>query len=162
MSNIKKSFTKFVNESLNKVNESNMRSVTVKYENGDVVNTSVAKHLTDEEIRDYFKVGTKFNVGLGPQDNMQTIEEVIINDSEESEDVLDQVSSVWDNGGESFDRYTVILKDGEGLGFSHNPTHPQGFSQYLGRVEEGGHLGNKIELNDLSDDVRKHLIDRLK
>lgn len=162
MSNIKRTFNEFVNEKLNVVNENNLRSVTVKYENGDVVNTSVAKHLTDEEIRDYFKVGTKVNVGIGPQDNIQTIEEVIIDNNEDSEDVLDLVSSVWDNGEKSFDRYTIILKDGEGFGFSHNPTHPQGFSQYLGKVEEGGHLGNKIELNDLPDEVRKHLIDRLK
>jgi hypothetical protein len=160
MSNIKRTFNEFINENLNVVNENNMRSVTVKYENGDVVNTSVAKHLTDEEIRDYFKVGTKVNVGIGPQDNMQTIEEVIINDKDE--DVLDLVSSVWDNGGETFDRYTVIFKDGEALGFSHNPTHPQGFSQYLGAVEEGGHLGEEIEVSDLPDEVRKHLIDRLR
>lgn len=94
MSNIKRTFNEFVNEKLNVVNENNLRSVTVKYENGDVVNTSVAKHLTDEEIRDYFKVGTKVNVGIGPQDNIQTIEEVIIDNNEDSEDVLDLVSSV--------------------------------------------------------------------
>lgn len=39
---------------------------------------------------------------------------------------------VFDNNGESFDRYTIIDNQGEMLGLSDNATHPQGFSQYSG------------------------------
>ena len=39
---------------------------------------------------------------------------------------------VFDNEGDSFDRYTVINEDGDMLGLSDNPTHPQGFSQFCG------------------------------
>lgn len=55
-----------------------LRSVTVEYGNGDKVNTSMASHLTDKEIKDYFKVGKKFNIGLG-KDNLQKVKSVIIN-----------------------------------------------------------------------------------
>ena len=54
-----------------KTNE--LRSVKVTYENGDVVDISMAAHLTDIEIYDYFKPGKQFNVGVGPNDNMQTV-----------------------------------------------------------------------------------------
>lgn len=36
----------------------------------------------------------------------------------------------WDNGGESFDRYTALWPDGSYLGMSENPFHPQGFCQH--------------------------------
>ena len=64
-----------------RITENKLRSVTVKYENGDEVNTSMAAHLTDDEIRDYYKIGKTFNVGLGPEDNLTKVKEVIINES---------------------------------------------------------------------------------
>ncbi len=40
-----------------------------------------------------------------------------------------------DNGGETFDRYTIINSaDGEIVGASNNPFHPQGFGQFVGNV----------------------------
>ena len=42
---------------------------------------------------------------------------------------------VFDNGGISFDRYTVLI-DGDAFGMSHNPNSPQGFNQYIGCAEE--------------------------
>lgn len=38
----------------------------------------------------------------------------------------------FDNGGETFDRYTIIDAKGEMLGLSENPESPQGFSQWCG------------------------------
>jgi hypothetical protein len=49
-----------------------MRSVKVTYSDGTVINTSLAAHLTDKEIHDYFKVGKAFNLG-NVTDNMQTV-----------------------------------------------------------------------------------------
>lgn len=41
--------------------------------------------------------------------------------------------SVWDNGGETFDRYDIILrKSGETFGASENPS--TGFGQYAGNI----------------------------
>ena len=48
------------------------------------------------------------------------------------------VIDVYDNGGETFDRYTIVIdEDYENcIGMSSNPNHPQGFNQYVGRVEK--------------------------
>jgi hypothetical protein len=42
-----------------------------------------------------------------------------------------------DNGGETFDRYTIIDRDsGEMIGASDRPFHPQGFGQHCGNVAD--------------------------
>lgn len=44
---------------------------------------------------------------------------------------------VFDNNGETFDRYTILDKStGEMYGASENPFHPQGFGQYCGNVAD--------------------------
>jgi hypothetical protein len=43
---------------------------------------------------------------------------------------------VYDNGGESFDRYTIVTPDNSVYGASDNPFHPQGFGQFVGDVPE--------------------------
>jgi hypothetical protein len=50
-----------------------LRSAKITYSDGTVINTSLAAHLTDKEIYDYFKVGSKINIGNGPLDNLQTV-----------------------------------------------------------------------------------------
>lgn len=40
--------------------------------------------------------------------------------------------AITDNGGETFDRYSVVFRDGDVLGLSGNPENPQGFSQWSG------------------------------
>lgn len=48
-----------------------------------------------------------------------------------NEDVIrEMLLCITDNGGATADRYSVYLKDGSVLGLSHNPTSPQGFSQW--------------------------------
>lgn len=77
---------------------------------------------------------------------------------------LDQpsnVKSIWDNGGESLDRYTVVFKDGDMLGLSTEPEHPQGFSQFTTGTE-GSHLGKKVKWDSLSEKLKKHIIQRSK
>ena len=44
---------------------------------------------------------------------------------------------VLDNGGETFDRFTIINKNtGDMIGASSNPFHPQGFGQHCGNVAD--------------------------
>ena len=79
----------------------------------------------------------------------------------------------YDNGGESFDRYTVVFTGryrkktgGEfwDLGMSANPFHPQGFGQHGSNREQidwptYGHLGKKIKFQDLPEDCQKLVMD---
>lgn len=76
---------------------------------------------------------------------------------------------VWDNGGETADRYTVAhhsdLKnpDHHGnvdmLGLSGHPTDPQGFSQWT-TGKPGPHLGKKVKFEELPSHIQKHIKDR--
>jgi hypothetical protein len=73
---------------------------------------------------------------------------------------------VYDNGGKSFDRYTVIpprwagedWKERNGLFYaisaSAHPFDPQGFGQHVSAMP-GKHLGNRIRWNQLPKDVQK-------
>ena len=70
---------------------------------------------------------------------------------------------IYDNGGESFDRYTAVyLNEPTGFngdrmfnarGMSANPYHPQGFGQ-LTSVIDGEHLGERIEFDSLPIDCQ--------
>lgn len=51
---------------------SNLRVIKVTYSNNDVVITSMAAHLTDKEMLDYFSIGKWFNIGSA-SDNMQQV-----------------------------------------------------------------------------------------
>lgn len=72
---------------------------------------------------------------------------------------------IYDNP-EYIDRYTVffgpVQENGltEYLGLSHNPGHPQGFSQF-GEAEPGPHCGKRILAQDLPDNVWEHIKMRL-
>ena len=50
-----------------------LRHVKVTYSDGHIIHTSMAAHLTDKEIYDYFCIGQWINVGNGPNDNMQQV-----------------------------------------------------------------------------------------
>ena len=67
---------------------------------------------------------------------------------------------VYDNGGKTFDRYTVILSDGSIIGMSKNALSPQGFNQYCGDVKDyqlknNEAIGQKVSIKSLSDEVRE-------
>lgn len=55
-----------------------LRSVRVTFADGDVIETNMAKGVTDEEIRKYYGVGKEFNVGAGGEDNLQKVAKVEI------------------------------------------------------------------------------------
>lgn len=46
--------------------------------------------------------------------------------------------TVYDNGGETFDRYTAIFPDGEMLGIGETGNVPNGFCQHVGNVADAG------------------------
>jgi hypothetical protein len=75
-----KSFDYWLNYVINESFNNELRSVTVKYDNGDIIDTDMAAHLTDDEIKDYYKIGKEFNIGNGGHDKMAKVTDVIINE----------------------------------------------------------------------------------
>lgn len=94
---------------------------------------------------------------------------------------------VYDNGGRSIDRYTILVEEcrvtyssyhgstippGEkvyhwnensywGFTMSDKPNHPQGVSLYVEGITPGDHLGKRIPLYSLPKDVVDHLLKRM-
>jgi hypothetical protein len=70
---------------------------------------------------------------------------------------------VFDNEGESYDRYTIFTPDGSVYGMSDNPMSPNGFNQYLGdntEITMGSHLGKRLK--SVPDGIYMSIIARLK
>ena len=68
-----------------------------------------------------------------------------------------EIAKVYDNGGLTFARYTIIFKEhSEALGLSSNCDSSQGFSQF-GVAIEDRHLGKQIQFADLPENVRLHI-----
>ncbi|SFJ48067.1 hypothetical protein SAMN03159338_1512 [Sphingomonas sp. NFR04] len=75
------------------------------------------------------------------------------------------VRSIWDNGGSTQDRYTVVLDLPVGslfecLGLDDQPTRPLGFSQFS-ICEEGPCLGERINWLALPEHLQKHIAARV-
>jgi hypothetical protein len=76
---------------------------------------------------------------------------------------------IYDNGGKTFDRYTVVYLDQPerepntfaAIGMSANPFHPQGFGQHCSAVP-GRHLGKRIQFNELPEDCKRLIEQDLK
>ncbi len=66
---------------------------------------------------------------------------------------------VYDNGGESYDRYTIFTPDGSVYGMSETA---EGFNQYIGdssEIEKGKHLGKK--LRSVPKGIQGAVLDRM-
>lgn len=79
---------------------------------------------------------------------------------------------IYDNGGKTFDRYTVLIPNirtdsgecyYEILGLSENPNHALGFNQFCGDWKGGPtrHLGKKIRFVDLPEEIKKAIVMRI-
>lgn len=62
---------------------------------------------------------------------------------------------VYDNGGESFDRYTVFLPDGSVYGMSENA---EGFNLYIGDTEPEGNIRPGDHLGVLLPNVPEGIV----
>ncbi len=82
------------------------------------------------------------------------------------------VCRIFDNGGDSFDRYTVAFKgyrlERYGMVYpyissSENPFHAQGFGQH-GESKQfltGKHLGKRVAFDTLPVDVQTFILDNI-
>lgn len=66
--------------------------------------------------------------------------------------------TIWDNGGATFDRYTVIFPEGDALGIGDTGNVPNGFCMHVGEVEPGPHLGEQITLAGMTEPARRAVI----
>jgi esterase/lipase len=55
-----------------------LRSIEVTFDDGSKLTTDMAKHLTDKEMSDYYKIGKPFNVGIGGKDKMVKVKSIKI------------------------------------------------------------------------------------
>lgn len=74
---------------------------------------------------------------------------------------IDKRIKCYDNGGKTFDRYTVVFLECpetggaySALGMSYNPFHPQGFGQHCSAML-GRHLGKRILFENLPHDCKE-------
>ena len=70
-----------------------------------------------------------------------------------------KIQAIYDNGGETFDRFTVYYDEMErgyhtGRGMSEHPCHPQGFGQCISGAL-GEHNGTLIQFAALPIDGQK-------
>lgn len=74
---------------------------------------------------------------------------------------------IYDNGGETVDRYTVVVTENEGriavYGMSDRPFHPQGFCQFCGDEVSQEFLDTQteIEFDALNMDVQSAIRERV-
>lgn len=55
-----------------------LRAVKVTYSNGRIIGTSMASNLTNTQIKNYFEIGKKFNIGNGAKDLIVSVKKVNI------------------------------------------------------------------------------------
>ena len=55
-----------------------MRKVKITFDNDDVILTSMASGISDKTIKDYYKIGSKFNLGTAGKDKMVKVKKVEI------------------------------------------------------------------------------------
>jgi len=55
-----------------------LRAVKVTYSNGKMIGTSMASNLTNRQIKNYFEIGKKFNLGNGAKDLIVSVKKVQI------------------------------------------------------------------------------------
>lgn len=76
---------------------------------------------------------------------------------------MNHIKAIYDNGGKTFDRYTVVYNSHDESYdkqfwdcrcMSEHPAHPQGIGTY-GTCMLGRHLGNKITFEELPDEVKE-------
>ena len=116
------------------------------------------------ETESIVKELTEYGIDLIDQMNRETLEIYLMwlafgNISEQYTQM--NIRSIWDNGGETLDRYTVVFNGDarDCLSLSENGVGVSMWD-YL-RCEPSEHLGKQIKIDDLSSDLIDHINARL-
>lgn len=97
------------------------------------------------------------NIYVSKDDTIKDIEDLFAESFAKGGELAGVV--VYDNGGESFDRYTIFTPDGSVYGMSENAS---GFNMYIGddtEIEKGSHLGKKLK--SVPEGIKKAVLDRM-
>lgn len=83
----------------NSINE--LRSVKVTFSDGNTLTTSMAQHLTDEEIYDYYAIDKEFNLGRTDDDiqsvvDVEILESKNINESRQQQYKYNNIDAPWE------------------------------------------------------------------
>jgi hypothetical protein len=73
---------------------------------------------------------------------------------------------IFDNGGKTIDRFTLINSDGDVFGFNEMPYYPLGFGQYCGNINEWCHrstkgMGKRITIDELPEQAKTFVEERI-
>lgn len=138
-------------KNIEKDSASNLVDVTVKFDNGDVINTNVNGNQTDEQIRDYYKVGKTFNLGYNEEteDTLAKVVEVIINRG------IDKESKVVKKDNE----YQVQSEKGKNLGTYDTKEEAK---DRLKEVEMFKHMDKKADTEVQEPSVSQETIQKYK
>ena len=77
-----------------------------------------------------------------------------------------RIIAIYDNGGKTWDRYTVITDEKwsaglvAALGLSERPEDYNGFSQWTG-AQNGSHLGQRTQFESLTARLQAHIAARV-
>ena len=81
-----------------------------------------------------------------------------------------KITAIYDNGGETLDRYTVVTDEAARSGYRHDESKlfemlglnegGDGFSQWS-TGQAGRHLGKKVYFENLSEATQKHIAERV-
>lgn len=81
-----------------------------------------------------------------------------------------KILAIFDNGGETLDRYTVVTNQQDGLNFLAMlgvAEDPAAYSQWSGgsyaqgRGEKNQHLGKRVHFENLSETLQHHIAQRI-
>ena len=67
------------------------------------------------------------------------------------------IVEVYDNGGQTLDRYTFCFKDGSCLALSDDCDHPEGVSELCPCFVSTECLGEEISFSELPLNVQRHV-----
>jgi hypothetical protein len=135
-------------------------------EASDIHSKFAKKAKTEEEkqtalkySREFMRMANeeKFAKGLGKFATGGSVSPYI---DEMTEKEIMAATVVYDNGGETLDRYTVFTPDGSVYGMSETAS---GFNQYAGdesEIEKGSHLGKRLKT--VPKGIRLAILDRMK
>ena len=128
---------------------SNLISVTVTYDNGDIITTDVNGNQTDEQIRQYFKVGKEFNLGNGEEDKLAKVVKVDIDRGN-----IEKESKVVKQDG----KYQAQSEKGKNFGTYDTKEEAK---ERVKQMEMFKHMDKKSEdKEDIEKEAEKVLIDK--
>jgi len=116
-----------------------------------------AEHIVDKSVEGHINLEYRCKKHK-EQDEQKTMSKTI----DEKIKEIDPI--VYDDGGKTVDRYTVVFA-GAVFGMSSDPFSPQGFNQYCGDITEFPqgleHTGRRLSIDEIPEQIKKAISSRV-